>query len=42
MSNTERPTPGLRPLLSSDASLPGITSVGNTRTGEIRLMYEVL
>jgi hypothetical protein len=38
MSNTERPTPGLRPLLSLDASLPGITSVGTTPTGEIRLI----
>jgi hypothetical protein len=38
MSNTERPTPGLRPLLSIDASLPGITSVGITPTGELRLI----
>ncbi|HET6339530.1 MAG TPA: DUF3237 family protein [Polyangiales bacterium] len=38
MSNTERPTPGLRPLLSLEASLPGITSIGTTPTGEIRLI----
>lgn len=38
MSNTERFTPGLRPLLVLDASVPGITSVGATPSGEIRLI----
>jgi hypothetical protein len=38
MSNTERFTPGLRPLLVLDATVPGITSVGATPSGEIRLI----
>jgi hypothetical protein len=38
MSNIDRPKPGLRPLLTIDAQLPGITSVGTTPSGEIRLI----
>jgi hypothetical protein len=38
MSNTERPTPGFRPLFVIDASVPGITTVGTTPSGEIRLI----
>lgn len=38
MSDAERPTPGLRLLLSLDADLPSITSIGKTPGGEIRLI----
>jgi Protein of unknown function (DUF3237) len=38
MSNTKFPTPGFRPLFVVDATVPGITSVGTTPSGEIRLI----